>query len=177
MPSPISHIALGFGLNRILNRAGKDQPIRLRLTCLILFFSVAPDLDALPGWIFNNMLYYHNGISHSLAMAILVAALAAPLIRYCIRSLSWLHSFLIPLTCYSSHIFLDLFAAGRGVMVFWPIWDQRLQFPYPPFRGLKWSEGWLSTQHLLTALNELVWIGLIAVSFWGWSQWRKRIHS
>jgi hypothetical protein len=50
-------------------------------------------------------------------------------------------------------------------MLLWPFTDRRFLLDPPLLRGLVWSEGLVSREHLHTFLQELPWtLGLLAAS-------------
>jgi membrane-bound metal-dependent hydrolase YbcI (DUF457 family) len=176
MPTPLAHLAAGLGLNALLRpMLSLRSADRRKFLILVLAFSVLPDFDAIPGWIFGDMGKYHNSWSHSLVFGLAVCLLATPLLSLWIRNLSAMRCFLVPLSCYYLHIILDAFTHGRGVMLLWPFTEKRFQFPYPPFRGLKWSEGWWTSEHLYTLANELIVIGIATILIFGWFRLRQRL--
>lgn len=66
MPSPIAHFAVAYAVSR--------RGAATLGACL--FLSVVPDLDFVLGYLFHDMLAWHNNFSHSL-MACLAVALVA----------------------------------------------------------------------------------------------------
>ncbi len=156
MSSPIAHLATGYAVYRVLlahdpKVAGLPRGTRL-LTAS--FFAMAPDLDFIAGWIADDFPAYHNNVSHSFvfgAMACLAATWAvhrlAPAVR---RPAFWLFSF----GCLATHILVDYATRGRGVMLFWPFFNERLSSPFLLFSGVSWSKGLGTPDHLWTALND-----------------------
>jgi membrane-bound metal-dependent hydrolase YbcI (DUF457 family) len=176
MPSPLAHLAAGFGLNALLRRMPSHHTAdRRKFLVLVLTFSILPDLDAIPGWIFGDMGKYHNGWSHSLIFGLVTCLLATPFLSFWMSKLSATRCFLVSLSCYSLHVMMDAFTHGRGVMLLWPFTEKRFQFPYPPFRGVEWSEGWWTPEHLYTLANELLIVLVAAVLIFGWFRLRQRL--
>ena len=62
------------------------------------------------------------------------------------------------LLCCWSHIAMDYFTVGRGVMLFWPLSLARFDSPVKAFYGLRWSAGLWSTHHLYTFVTEILFI-------------------
>jgi inner membrane protein len=165
MPSPIAHLSAGYVIYRFMRRKLSPETLALSGTGLLLlliclFFSMAPDLDALLGFSTGDMGRYHNQWSHSIAFAIAVAALAAVIMRRWKGSSfrSWLALFL---ACYGTHILMDFFTYGRGVRLFWPVDPARCKPPHSFFGGLRWSEGFFSSAHINTAIEELSFAAII----------------
>ncbi len=159
MPSPIAHISAGcllfavcrrFLSAKILRHTGKS----LFLLGLCLFFSLLPDIDSIIGIAAGDLGRYHNQWTHSLLSGLALCVAFALAMRFWRQSgfAAWLG---ISYTCYALHVIMDFFTYGRGVMLFWPLTDARYKFEPPLFRGLRWSEGILSTEHIWTALQEV----------------------
>jgi membrane-bound metal-dependent hydrolase YbcI (DUF457 family) len=134
---------------------------------ITLGLSLAPDADALIGFAFGDLRSYHNTISHSLIVGVgfslMVGLLAtgANLFITKNRGLKFHRWFLIALLCYESHVIMDFFTIGRGVMLFWPLSANRFTSPVRVFYGLRWSDGWLSVDHVWTVVSELGLAGFI----------------
>lgn len=165
MSSPISHLATGYALYRVLlahdpKVAGLPRGTRL-LTASV--FAMAPDADFIAGWIANDLPAYHNNVSHSFAfgaMVCLVATLVLHRLAPAIRRLPfWCFSF----GCYATHVLVDYATRGRGVMLFWPFLNERLSSPLILFGGVSWSKGLATTDHLWTALNDGIY-GIIVIA-------------
>lgn len=105
----------------------------------------------------------HRGASHTLLFALLVGAIAArlaPTLAASRRSAFW---FLFASTL--SHPLTDMLTdGGKGIMIFWPLVDDRLKWPMQPIEvspiGLRAVETGAITDILL---SELVWLVLPAL--------------
>jgi membrane-bound metal-dependent hydrolase YbcI (DUF457 family) len=157
MPSPIAHLGAGYTIYRYYkHRLSQDQrrfwkvPLQL---AMVTELSMVPDLDIVPAIIFRDMQAYHNNFSHSLIFAIPVAFLIAGIFHRIYRSNFWLW-FVICLISYDLHVILDSLTAERGVMMFWPLTQDRFASPIKLFFGLKWGLGWFSKWHLWTIFTE-----------------------
>jgi hypothetical protein len=53
---------------------------------------------------------------------------------------------------------MDFFTVSRGVMLFWPLTDQRFVSPVKLFTGLHWSQGVWSVHHLYTIFSEGIFV-------------------
>jgi hypothetical protein len=133
----------------------------LFLACVA--FSLLPDADFLPAVLAGTGKGFHNYYSHSLLIGLLLAAVISGAIRISGRAgaRTW---FYIILAGYSSHVIMDAFTWGRGVMIFWPVTTWRLYSPVLLFHGLRWSQGWVSREHLVTLFNEMIFVLLIILS-------------
>jgi inner membrane protein len=141
MPTPVSHLAVGFAV------AAWAQPgVPSRRVCVIAAACAGlPDIDvlgaALPG--VDASLFGHRAITHSLAFAILAAALATSLF---FRSEQWAQSRLriglILGLASLSHGCLDALSTySTGLEFFAPLSQQRFRFPWTPLGNPHWSLG------------------------------------
>jgi len=128
------------------------------LACLI-----APDVDVAVGVFSGKGIgYYHNGATHSIAFSLLVGLVFAGLGRWVcgteFRKMFWIGA----IACLS-HVLLDGMTFGRGVQLFWPLTEMRIQTPIPLFLGVRHSVGAAWTTHLLTIVNDVVFAAFV----WG----------
>ena len=92
---------------------------------LIMFVSVVPDLDIVPGFIAGFPSKYHHGITHSFFSAIVFGFLLSWLI-YLLKKNHFLSRAVLFSALYSLHIILDLFTIdtgwvnGFGMPIFFP---------------------------------------------------------
>lgn len=99
----------------------------------------------------------HRGATHSLALAVLVAAAIAAAWKEA-RSL-WAFAFLA--LAMASHGLLDAFTdGGLGIALLWPFDDARIFAPFTPIRVSPIGAGFFSMRGLETLLSELLWIWL-----------------
>jgi inner membrane protein len=139
--------------------------------------SVLPDADAIGFWVgvpYGAPLG-HRGLTHSLAFAALLAAIALAIVRRIspaaaagrVRSL-----FLFLFLCAASHGVLDAFTdGGLGVAFFAPFSNERHFFPWTPILVSPISvSGFFDARGLRVLASELVWIWLpcaaIAAATW-----------
>lgn len=168
MPSPIAHIAAGYAVSVAFGReAGRaaSNPGG-RISGLPLFATVLcllPDSTSVLGLLTGNFARYHNSWEHSLLVGVGVAFVLAA-IAWSIGDRRYRRWPVIALLCYESHVVMDYFTIGRGVMLFWPVSPERWQPPVHLFYGLHWSDGWLTVRHLWTALTELVFGALVVLA-------------
>jgi len=157
MPSPIAHISAGYAIYRLYkHKLPKSSyrfsniPTFLLLTAAI---SMLPDLDSLFGLIFRDMERYHNNFSHSLAFGLLVALIFSGIAYWKYRSHlgGW---FMISLLSYELHVIMDVFTGERGVMLLWPLVQDRISSPVKLFIGVQWGQGFFSIWHVWTILSE-----------------------
>jgi membrane-bound metal-dependent hydrolase YbcI (DUF457 family) len=167
MPSPIAHLGVGYAIYRYYkHRLPSDQrhlwkfPLQL---VLVIGPSLMPDLDVIPAIIFRDMNAYHNNFSHSLIFAAPVALLIAGIFHKIYRSGFWLW-FLIGLLSYDLHVIMDALTAERGVMMFWPLSQDRFASSIKIFYGLQWGFGWLSIWHLWTIFTETLFVLVLVLT-------------
>jgi inner membrane protein len=163
MSSPVSHLACGFAIYRILvardpHVAGLPRGTRLATAAL---FSMVPDLDFVAGWIAQDFPDFHNNVSHSFMFGLVLCLLAAILVSTRWRTIQFRSLWAFTFACYASHITVDYFTHGRGVMLFWPFLHERFSSPVILFTGVHWTKGLWSTDHLWTLGNDAVFALLL----------------
>ena len=167
MPSPIAHLGAGYAIYRYYQRKlPQDQRYFWKFplqTIMVIGLSMLPDLDVIPAVIFRDMRAYHNNFSHSFLFAVPVAFLIAGVFHRMYRSNYWLW-FVICLVSYDLHVIMDALTAERGVMLFWPLTQNRYTSPIKVFYGLQWGLGWFSLWHLWTIFTELLFAGVVVVA-------------
>lgn len=156
MPSPLAHTAAGY----LFWRKAPAELGRTRFALVFAALSLLPDLDALPGFLAGDLYHYHNNFSHSIsaaAAAALLTGAAARLLR-APAPRAWA---LFGLLCYGTHVIMDFFTVGRGVMLFWPFSGERFASPVKVFYGLRWSAGLVSSHHVYTVATEMIFIAAL----------------
>lgn len=177
MPSPLVHITAGFALGGLSSQR-YDLHLRIKWILFCLFFSMAPDLDVLAGILAGDFAAYHNQITHSIFFGLGFCLLALPVLKWIFGGISGGRLLAFAYGFYVLHLILDWMTYGRGLMLFWPFTSRRFISPWLPFRGVRWSEGVFSMEHLLTLANEvailLVAAVLVYVSRTVWLLVRRR---
>ena len=166
MPSPIAHLGMGYAIyryhkHRLPENRGRSWKLPVQMF-LIMGLSLLPDLDVVAAILFRDMENYHNNFSHSLLVAIPIAVLIAAILRQIYHSGFWTWC-LICLISYDLHIVMDALTAERGVMMFWPLSQNRFVSPIRIFYGLQWGLGWFSIWHLWTLFTESVFVLVIVM--------------
>jgi len=170
MPTIISHAAIPLALGLGLGEARIPRP--LLLTGIAT--SMLPDADVIlmRFGVTYDSIWSHRGFSHSIVLALLVAAGAALLLR---RVAPPLTAFAFVFIATVSHGLLDMLTnGGHGVAIFWPLSDQRYFFDWRPIQvaplvtnhfvsrlasragALAWTEGlwiWLPAAIVAMALR------------------------
>jgi inner membrane protein len=127
--------------------------------------SVMPDLDAAVGILLGNLGRYHNNIAGTPVFGALVAFGAACLAGFARRS-AGMRVFSLTFVCYQLHVLMDYLTIGRGLMLLWPLSDERFRPPVHLFYGLRWSDGVFSTRHFITLFSELGFVLVLLLVFW-----------
>ena len=169
MPSPIAHSALVMLSRPCLGVGGEGALTRRqRVTCAVLIVTAlcSPDIDlALSVWL------EHGTVTHSLPAMILFTSVFAPLARWWVGSVVRWHRWCLLIGgAYATHLLMDVFTAGRGVMVGWPIWQERVVSPWPIFFGAHHSDPMAWHLHAITLGTELGF----ALALWLLSRWALR---
>jgi membrane-bound metal-dependent hydrolase YbcI (DUF457 family) len=164
MPSPIAHLGAGYAIYRYYKHKLPSEQRRLwkfpLQMVIVIGLSMLPDLDVIPAILFRDMRAYHNNFSHSLFFGVPVALFVAGLFRQLYKSNFWLW-FLICLVSYDLHVIMDALTAERGVMLFWPLSQDRFASPIKLFYGLQWGLGWFSVWHLWTIFTESLFVAVV----------------
>jgi len=118
--------------------------------------TILPDLDvvAFRFGIPYSAMFGHRGFTHSITFALIVASLAALLLRS--RA-----AFPFLFLCALSHPLLDaLTDGGLGVALLSPFSNERYFFPWRPIRVSPIGAGFFSARGVETLVSEVVWVWL-----------------
>lgn len=170
MASPIGHALAGYAIGRLATDGSSRQERWLVAACMAL--AVAPDLDLLPGVLLaGRPSLYHQGASHSLAVALAVSLAAAWLLA---RDRHFLRSFVALLAAYASHLALDGLGSDArlpiGMPLLWPFSDATWISPVAILPGIQhtqpgressaeWLLDVLSLANARALLVEALWVG------------------
>lgn len=173
MSSPVAHLACGYAVYRMLVTADPKVAGLPRGTrwATAAFFSMAPDLDLIAGWLARDVPTYHNNISHSLAFGLLACLIAATWACTAWQRLRFVPLWAYTFACYASHILVDYVTRGRGVMLWWPFLSERFSSPALLFRGVSWSKGLHTTDHVWTLANDALFALVVMVLAEGIVRW------
>ncbi len=172
LATPIGHALAGYSIY-LVSQAGYDarQRGKYELVLLSIFMAVAPDLDFIPGLLLGTPAVYHQGISHSLGMALLAGVVMATFYR--LNGKRFSKVFRLCFLSYLSHLVIDFFGPdGRlpyGLPLFWPLSNEHFLSPVPLFRGmhhagstygstLEWIMGIISLHNVLAVVVEVAWM-------------------
>lgn len=158
MASLITHPAIPLSLGLALGK--KHIPVKVLLIGIL--FSMLPDADVIAfrfGIPYEHMLG-HRGVTHSIAFAAIISALAAWVLHA--WRVTYLRTFIFLFIACVSHGILDaMTSGGLGVGFFIPLNDERYFLPFRPIRvsplGVK---AFLSAWGVQVLLSELKWIWL-----------------
>lgn len=158
MPTIITHAAIPLGLRLALGGAVLSTP----LTIAACVAAAVPDLDVVSfafGIPYGHPLG-HRGVSHSLAFAALLGALAAFAAPW-LKS-SRLTAFAMVAVSAASHGLLDAATTGgKGVALLAPFTMKRYFFPWRPIQVSPIGIGrFFSGSGAAVALSELRWVWL-----------------
>lgn len=157
MPTPISHAAVGFAIG-----AWTQPGTATRRVCIVAAACAAlPDIDAI-GWplhLSDASLFAHRAITHSLAFALVTAAVVA----WAQRDTRLLSVFGLALL---SHSCLDALSTySLGVAFFAPFTMQRFRFLWTPLGNPTGAlAGQLVQEAVVVLLPAIViaWLGISA---------------
>ena len=122
MATPIGHSFAGWAAIKLFDPGVQDDHLKLLLVSV--FMANAPDFDFLPGILLGTPALFHQGITHSLGLAIAASLVVATFFQ--VRH-SWHFPkiFGVCLISYTSHLLLDFFGPDRrfpfGIPALWPI--------------------------------------------------------
>ena len=157
MPTPIAHSLVGFIISSV-SPYGRVFENNLLNFFLIIFVSVLPDLDLLPGMISGVMFKYHHGITHSFFAALVISFLLSFIIYIFQKKNILSHTFLFTII-YSLHIIFDLFGYddgrlnGIGMPIFFPFNSDRYISTVIIFNGDLFKDGNVTLHSLLRYTN------------------------
>src|SRR5688500_4075005 len=100
MATPVGHSLAGYAVYRSCAARESLRPMHALLLCIVM--ANLPDVDFLPGILAGRPALYHQGITHSLAAALLVPLAAAGLIS--LGDVSFPRVLALCLASYTSHL-------------------------------------------------------------------------
>jgi inner membrane protein len=176
LASPIAHTLLGFTLFNLGLAGIRDFQIRpWFLYGLVATASLAPDLDFIPGLLLGDPNRYHQTLSHSLGMALVLALGFGAILRLLKTGPSWANWSSLLLLLIFSHLLLDFFTQDYrppfGFPLFWPFSETLHTSPIPIFpasvRDVSRSDFWSQNGYVL--LVE----GCVFLPLW-FASWKAR---
>lgn len=162
MASSVSHAFFAWaGAGGVLGRLPR------RLGWLIVFCATVPDIDVLWAMLDGRSVWAHRGVTHSLAMAVVLPMLLLATFyrRVGVRTRRWWGIWLVLFGAVASHLLLDMMVQTEtGVALLAPMSSARFMLPWQPLPGLE-GPGNLTDRALTLVLVEflVVWLPMIAL--------------
>lgn len=168
--TPVGHCLIGASIALFAIPQGSSPKRRILTISAFLFLANVPDIK-LPGWGHDRYDISHSIFSIGTMGAILVAlTLFSPAIR---RRIGGLQVSLLGALAMLSHLLLDsMYNHGKGIAIFWPVSDARLNLALPWFATLKTSLPAITAHSVRVMAIELVFYGVIF--FLAWNLTRRR---
>ncbi|MDR0992992.1 MAG: metal-dependent hydrolase [Verrucomicrobiota bacterium] len=174
MPSPLIHLAAGGMAACAAARSPWNGAEVWKVLVFCLVFTLAPDLDVLPGFWGVELSSVHNQASHSLVFGLVCCLGFAWLGKGWLNNWPFGRLFGLLAVVWGLHLLLDWMTWGRGVMLLWPFSMHRFSSPIPVFYGVRYSEGLFSSLHWITLGTEAAFL-VLAWGLWrGWRTWKRR---
>jgi len=152
-----------------VDRVGRRD--RVAFYGLLLTALWLPDVDLALRIALGRSVIDHGTITHSIPALALFATLFAVIAkRLCAIRFGARGWWLIGATAYGSHLIMDTLTEGRGVMLLWPLWPQRIASPWPVFWGAHHSQPYAWHLHAVTLGTELVFVALVWLIAWAWAR-------
>ena len=128
MPTIVSHAAVPLALGAGLGRKRIPPPLLIAG----IGASMLPDADLFLFGASYDSVWSHRGVTHSIAFALLIAAVTAAVLR---RTAPPLTAFVLLFVATASHGLLDMLTnGGHGVAILWPLSDKRYFFDWRPIQ-------------------------------------------
>ncbi|MFW9847317.1 MAG: metal-dependent hydrolase, partial [Candidatus Thorarchaeota archaeon] len=168
MPSPVAHTAIGYMIyqlskSRLPQEGSKRVGPFSRSLVVTVGLSLLPDMDAVLGLLMGDLARFHNNVTNSLIVGLLVAPVVGGIAWMRQRSgfTRWLF---IALLSYELHVMMDYLSVGRGLMLLWPLSWERYESPVKLFYGFRWSQPLMSVHHVWTLATELGFSAIIVLA-------------
>jgi inner membrane protein len=167
MPTVITHAAVPL----LFGAAAGKRLISPHLLAAGAIAAMLPDADVIA---FRFDVAYadafgHRGAAHSLAMALLLGALAALACRT-LHTTRWRAFVFVGLAALSHPLLDALTDGGLGVALAWPFSAERFFFPWRPIAVSPIGARFFSTRGLAVLASELRWVwlpcALAALALW-----------
>ncbi|NVM03603.1 MAG: metal-dependent hydrolase [Candidatus Helarchaeota archaeon] len=159
MPSPIAHSIVGLSIasnsEKGVIKVFKNSFLNY---LLIIFVSLVPDFDIIPGFFVGLPAKYHHGITHSFISGIVFALLFSSLI-YLFKRVYFTSRTLLFIVLYFFHIILDLFTIdtgeinGLGMPIFFPFSFSLYKSSVVLFSSSLFEDGYLTFQAIFRYSN------------------------
>lgn len=157
MPTVITHAAVPL----LLGAAAGKRAVSPRLLAAGAIAAMLPDADVIAfrfGVAYADA-FGHRGAAHSLAMALLLGALAALACRP-LHTTRWRAFVFVGLAALSHPLLDALTDGGLGVALAWPFSAERFFFPWRPIAVSPIGARFFSARGLAVLGSELSWVWL-----------------
>jgi hypothetical protein len=162
----------------IYRAATPVQGHRWQHLALYLFAANAPDLDFLPGLLMGDPAAFHQGVSHSLAFAVLFGALVFVFLRCCRQKKIARRAALLGTLAYGFHVVLDAVNVNNAVPIIWPLSNVKFginlnlfgHFHHDRLENGIWSV--LRWDNLPAVMRELTILGIPVLLLFLWRERR-----
>ena len=137
MATPIGHALAGYAVYQL--SAGATPKKKPTFLWLCVLMAMAPDLDFIPGILRGQPNLYHQGISHSVGVGLVVSCGMAAV--YSLGKGTFWSDWGLLFLAYASHLVIDFFGPdGRppyGQPLLWPLSREYYLAPVPVFLGVR----------------------------------------
>lgn len=154
MPSPIAHSLAGIATARLLLPPGAERSARWYALAVVA--ANAADLDVVAGLLAGSINALHGGASHSIAAAVVCAAVCAVPASRSLGGRTRVAAMV--LAAYGTHIVLDLLTGPvqrPGLPLLWPFSRAEWMSPWLPFEGIRHGGPTAGTHGFLDELISL----------------------
>jgi inner membrane protein len=138
--TPVGHALAGYAVYQLNVGAKPEKKSTFFWLCVLM--AIAPDLDFIPGILRGQPNLYHQGISHSVGVGLIVSCGVAAV--YSLRKGTFWCDWGLLFLAYASHLAVDFFGPdGRppyGQPLLWPLSGEYYLAPVPVFLGVRHAE-------------------------------------
>ena len=147
MATPLGHSLAGYAIYNLAGGAQGKPSRGQSLLCICM--ANAADLDFLPGALLGSPALYHQGVTHSLGVALLVSLGVAGVCR--LRDNPFTVMFCLSGMAYLSHLAIDFLGPDtrppHGIPLLWPISAEHFMSPVPIFLGVRHAASAVTSTH------------------------------
>lgn len=165
MPSPVAHAGMVLLAGRWTPRSAPGRLLPSPAwSAALVFMLCLPDIDFLVARLTGIDVLGHGGALHSLLFGVLAGTLFGSIAAAVDGPWSaqrWGRWSALGVGCVWSHLLLDMFTRGGGVMLFWPLWNERIASPLTLFYGAHHSQPFAFHLHAITLSTELLFVGAV----------------
>lgn len=186
MATPLAHSLAGYAVSCFAPEGHGGARWKTIALCVVM--ANLADLDFIPGLFRNQPALYHQGMTHSIAFALLVCLGMAALLS--LKGDPFPTTFALCFGAYATHMALDLIGPDKrppyGIPLLWPASSRCFLSPQPLLLGMRhvsktsapaseWIRGILDRRNLLAMALEIALLApWVFLAHW---QRRRRIGS